>query len=840
MSNNNKENKKETFKFFKTKKQDDKELDLSQFTFYTKKKSYSYTKNLHTRIDFKLINPILKTNKPNRTNPINVTDFITDNDYSSEILTSFTVIKEKENWEFNIYNQLKQYIKKLNLSPDYFELSKKIYIDILIYLEDEGSSNPFEIFLSKFRVNQPKYFALSFLYCSLRKNSKEVSQKSFMNKLNLNVSILREILPILYKILKSIPEYEFIYEIIRPQLLSEDEYRKIIRKYLDLYFEYLNSLNRCFNNIFNKKDNEQAYNLLISGINSVISENKFTTFYNSLKIKTPKIMAATLCLIHINYHKDLKLNQKEFVKFLSESKNLRVNYSKLSVLYSQMIMKYFTLNHKEYKQKVDKYLKNYVKKFKFWVKENLKEKNVIESILDVISEYFINNSMNLYDSIINSGFEIIYIAESNEIHYYFPQIFALSLLFYQVRAKKKTQYLASAENFERIFGEERNYRYITEKSNRLYPFLRDLIGRYEGQNYSKDDFINIMYKELTDYFHIETLFLLKLYKKTDLEPQEFAHEIGYRGGRLFDLIEVVKNKINFIAPQTYAKFKTFIKNHLKPLAQGQFLILLDKLRHIRQKQFIHQNINYDFHLNEENVNKIDNPNLKNLLLQFFNKILNGEIPVAFFNLKSNPRASDFYLKGENNNQLKTELIEKYLFQELKEQNQISIYNKDFYLCQKVREIFNLYKGSGGTPHHNPILKHIILNEDNALAMEIPAWKVMEKMNEVYTGHIDLLLLNNNCIIIADYKPDKTEMLKSLPQICVYGLMLEYILNKIDDTVKLNIDCMVFNKNRAWKFKPEILNSYILDFVKYMKHERNLPLLCKNRSDLEKEIEKIIN
>jgi len=755
-------------------------------------------------------------------------------------VTSFTVIKEKENWEFNIYNQLKQYIKKLNLSTDYFELSKKIYNDILIYLENEGSFNPFETFLSKFRVNQPKYFALGFLYCSLRKNSKEVSQISFMNKLNLNVSILREILPILYRILKKIPGYEFIFEIIRPQLLLEHEYKKLIKKYLDLCFEYLNSSKKSFNHIFNKNDIEQAYKLLKSGINSVISEKKFISFYNSLKIKSPKVLAAAFCLIYINYNKDIDVNQKDFVMILSKSENLRVNYSKFSEIYGQIILNYFTLEKDEYKQKIKYYLKIFIKRLKKGIIENLKEKIIIETILNDIDDDFINNSMNLFDLIINSGFEIIYLAESNEIHYYFPQIFALSLLFYHVRAKKETQYLASAENFERIFGEDRNYRYITEKSNRLHPFLRDLLGRYKGQNYSKDDFIELMYKELTDFFHIETLFLLKLFKNTNLEPQEFAREIGYRGGRLFDLIEVAKNKITFIAPQTYAKFKNFINNHINPSNQDRFLILLDKLRYLRHKQFIHQNINYDFHFNEENINMINNPTLKNLLLQFFNEILNEEIPEAFFNLKSNPRASDFYLKGENNNQLKTELIEKYLFQELKEQNQISIYNKEFYLSQKVREIFNLYKGSGGTPHHNPILKHIILNEDNALAMEIPAWKVIEKMNEVYTGHIDLLLLNNNCIVIADYKPDKTEMLKSLPQICVYGLMLEYILNKIDDTVKINIDCMVFNKNRAWKFKPGILNSYILDFVKYMKHERNVPLLCKNGSDLEKEIEKIIN
>jgi len=770
----------------------------------------------------------------------NVTDFRNENEPNLETISSFNMIKEQENWEFNVFNKIAQYMQKLDLSTDYLKLSKKIYYDILTYLENKGSISPFEVFLSKFRVILPKYFAMSLLYCSLRKSSQNLSQNSFAIKLNQKVSILRETLPNLYRILKRIPEFEFVYELIRPQLLSEGEYKKIVKNYISLNFKFLNSLSNCHNYIFNKDDIEQTFRLFNLFIDSRNTENRFRTLYNSLKIKNPKIMASSLCLIHINYHKDIELNQKVFVRFLSKSKNLRVNYSKLSELYSQLMTGYFTLNEKEYKQKVENYLKIYIKKLKFWVKENLKEKIVIESILNVIDEYFINNSRNLYDSIINSGFEIIYIAESNEINYYFPQIFALSLLFYQVRAKKDIPFSATAEYFEKIFGEDRNYRYITEKSNRLYPFLRDLLGRYEGQNYYKDDFIELMYNELTDFFHIETLFLLKLFKNTNLEPQEFAREIGYRGGRLYDLIEVVKNKINFIAPQTYSKFKIFITNHLKPSTQGHFLILLDKLRYLRHKQFIHQNINYDFHLNEEKVNKINNPTLKNLLLQFFNKILNGEIPEAFFNLKSNPRASDFYLKGENNNQLKTELIEKYLFQELKKQNQISIYNKDFYLCQKVREIFNLFKGSGGTPHHNPILKHIILNEDNALAMEIPAWKVIEKINVVYTGHIDLLLINNNCIVIADYKPDKTEILKSLPQICVYGLMLEYILNKIDDTVKINIDCMVFNKNRAWKFKPEILNSYILDFVKYMKHERNVPLLSKNGSDLEKEIEKIIN
>ena len=53
------------------------------------------------------------------------------------------------------------------------------------------------------------------------------------------------------------------------------------------------------------------------------------------------------------------------------------------------------------------------------------------------------------------------------------------------------------------------------------------------------------------------------------------------------------------------------------------------------------------------------------------------------------------------------------------------------------------------------------------------------------------------------------------------------------------ECEICGKNMAWKFKPEILNTHILDFVKYMKYERKIPLFCKSGSDLEKEIGKII-
>jgi len=62
------------------------------------------------------------------------------------------------------------------------------------------------------------------------------------------------------------------------------------------------------------------------------------------------------------------------------------------------------------------------------------------------------------------------------------------------------------------------------------------------------------------------------------------------------------------------------------------------------------------------------------------------------------------------------------------------------------------------------------------------------------------------LIIADYKP-KQKWFHSLPQICVYGLLFNYILN-IE-----NVKCLSFNMDKVWVYNPHTLLNKLTKYIK---------------------------
>ncbi len=750
------------------------------------------------------------------------------------LMTINQTAEENVEWERNLTQELDESAGELNYSFDYKNKALRMYRDILNYLREKGSTNPFEDFLSEFRVKSSKYIALGLLFLTLRMHLIFISQEDFARKVGQKVSILRETIPHFYKFLKKVEGYEFVYDLIRSQLLSESEYKEVVLHFMRLCFDYLDETNN-FEFYFSKLDVDYAYQLLISSINTFSDNNKYKSFYSKLKIKTPKILAVALCLICINYSRDVDLNQNKFVKILCDNKRLCINYSKFSELYGQFIIEFFQLDTQKYRNKVKTFLKGYFDDFKSCVISNFDlEENIKLFINEIDNKIFISNSMELYDSIIESGFEINFIAGNNEISYYFPQIFALSLIFYQLKLTKGIEFLGTSENFEEIFNLETNYRYITENANRIYPYVKGIIGRYKGQKYSRAEFIKMLIDSLEDFFHYETFFLLNLFEATKLKPQEFAQEIMYRGGRLYEIIDVTKNHINFIAPDTYGRIAKFIKKYISLREQNKFLSELDNLRKIRHKQFIEENVRYNFRYIEDRIESLRHNDLRGSLKKYFRKIISGDLPNAFFDIKSHPRASKSQLKGISEEQLKTYDIERYLIQPLRQDGKITEYYEDFYLCKLTQEVFDIYeKEFGSVPHHNPILNYILMNDDNSVAIETPTWKVTEK--ETYKGHIDLISIMNDSLRICDYKPNRTEILKSIPQICLYGLMAKNILENISG-VKIKIECFIFSRNYALKFSPEILSINVLNFILKINSLRRTPLADKSGNNLQKVIE----
>ena len=139
----------------------------------------------------------------------------------------------------------------------------------------------------------------------------------------------------------------------------------------------------------------------------------------------------------------------------------------------------------------------------------------------------------------------------------------------------------------------------------------------------------------------------------------------------------------------------------------------------------------------------------------------------------------------------------------------------------------------------------MVNLPNALASEVPVWKKLIT-GEYYVGHIDLNLINNNTLIIADLKDDDTDIIKSLIQIMSYGINQKHnMFEKIPDFNAIDFKCLAFTKDELWVFDPELFKLDCIKFIKYANsvRTRNLKSLPFSkgltRTDLLEDIEKVV-
>jgi hypothetical protein len=109
----------------------------------------------------------------------------------------------------------------------------------------------------------------------------------------------------------------------------------------------------------------------------------------------------------------------------------------------------------------------------------------------------------------------------------------------------------------------------------------------------------------------------------------------------------------------------------------------------------------------------------------------------------------------------------------------------------------------GFPGHEPILKNILLKDKDAVAIEVPIWN--KKENNIITGHIDLIQIENDVVKVIDYKPEGNFLL-SLPQVAMYGYLIKSKLN-----IK-KVRCISFNKRGAWEYDPNILKEDIKEYL----------------------------
>ena len=236
---------------------------------------------------------------------------------------------------------------------------------------------------------------------------------------------------------------------------------------------------------------------------------------------------------------------------------------------------------------------------------------------------------------------------------------------------------------------------------------------------------------------------------------------------------------------------------------------------LKQRIFYHQSIKYSFNWNLKNhKQKLDlsNSNRDDLIRlgTYLKTIYQGAIPNILFNKKLVTRISQFKIKGLKNGFLRS--FSKNLIRSGK----ITRLDKDTKLPTYAQKVYDTYQRNqfNKKPGHDPILKNILINDKDSIAIEVPIWE--ESNNKDLTGHIDLIQIQNNIIKVIDYKPEGNFMF-SMPQVAAYGFLLKKNLN-----IK-NLKCMTFNKAEAWEYDPNILlediNNYLIS--------QNVPRIWEN-------------
>lgn len=111
-----------------------------------------------------------------------------------------------------------------------------------------------------------------------------------------------------------------------------------------------------------------------------------------------------------------------------------------------------------------------------------------------------------------------------------------------------------------------------------------------------------------------------------------------------------------------------------------------------------------------------------------------------------------------------------------------------------------------TSNHMKVQMFALENDKKTIAIEVPIWLEQAELNEFngilrndkpFTGHIDILRLENGKIWIWDYKPEASKEEFAATQTYFYALMLSKRINLSLD----NFMCGYFDKNIAYVFDP---------------------------------------
>ncbi|MFX1570376.1 MAG: hypothetical protein ACFFCV_18600 [Promethearchaeota archaeon] len=231
-------------------------------------------------------------------------------------------------------------------------------------------------------------------------------------------------------------------------------------------------------------------------------------------------------------------------------------------------------------------------------------------------------------------------------------------------------------------------------------------------------------------------------------------------------------------------------------------------------------LNLIFKWNYKNFHKINNNLLKRNLGEILNIVENGNYGDEIFELR-NPSCSQFYIKGDISHHLMDNKINHYNDQMI--DKKIILTDQFSELGRKLVNYVNLssihyrdnekaFSEKGNRVIHDYLQSYIRERDNNIIVTELLIWLPINNpsINADYIyGHIDFLFYFNNTLYVCDYKPLDKNFFRSLPQVCLYGLVLEKMLN----ISSIKIKCITFNQEQSWEFSPSILNTHVKEIIK---------------------------
>lgn len=348
----------------------------------------------------------------------------------------------KKNYAKKIKDNIDRFTKNLNkslnlgLNSEFRSTVLKFYFDILFSIQPKSKESSFGNFYQNLPIKRTEYLSASLIYYLLNYSDNPITIKitDFEEITKLHRQNIRKVLDYIAELSKNLRNYNFNYS-------KRETYRFNISKYLSDLNSYIKNIitelvrKKRLNLEISTEEIKEIINLYMEVINNIKSKTekgKIQEFYNSLdsKVRDPKYLAATLCYMHLRFHKDFYIKQKEFVNIINELLNYELAFDSFSRTYSNFYENHFRIDQKSYQRKVSHYLSSYITRI-----------NNLENFKLNLTSDFKGQAMLLYKLAVSNGFDIADLSKNllsfTESKKYFPQHMAASLIYLTLKKNRE-------------------------------------------------------------------------------------------------------------------------------------------------------------------------------------------------------------------------------------------------------------------------------------------------------------------------------------------------------------------------------------------------------------------